>query len=78
MTTRGPVDVAAGPWLGATFGGNGLSVLPGNGDGTFGNALGAGSGVNNVLIAGDFNGDGHPDIAFAGADAFGVLLFVCE
>jgi hypothetical protein len=78
LSTSGPVDIAAAPWLGATEGGNGVSVLPGNGDGTFGKALGAGSAVSNVLIAGDFNGDGHPDIAFAGVNEFGVLFFVCE
>jgi hypothetical protein len=34
--------------------------------------------VSNVLVVGDFNGDGHPEIAFAAGDAFGVLFFVCE
>ncbi len=45
----------------------GIAVLPGNGDGTFGNAIVSGSGFNGYYIAvGDFNHDGKLDVATAG------------
>jgi hypothetical protein len=78
LTTDGPLDIAAAPTLGADYGGTGVSVFPGKGDGTFGKPLAANSPVSNTLVAGDFNGDGHPDIAFAAGDTLGVLYFVCE
>jgi len=44
-----------------------LAILPGNGDGTFGQALtnfpGAGDFPHQTLAVADFNGDGKPDIA---------------
>ncbi|MGO4884593.1 MAG: FG-GAP-like repeat-containing protein [Bryobacteraceae bacterium] len=43
-----------------------LAVLLGNGDGTFGTAVHYSAGVNPFSIAlGDFNGDGHLDVAIA-------------
>ena len=43
----------------------GLTLLPGNGDGTFGTGVPIGSAPANVtsLVAGDFNGDGRADLA---------------
>ena len=45
----------------ANSGDSGVSVLLGNGDGTFG--CGPSSGVSGFLAAGDFNGDGRTDLA---------------
>ena len=43
---------------------DGLVVLPGNGDGTFGSPIASAPGVSYTALAvGDFNGDGKPDIA---------------
>jgi hypothetical protein len=79
FSTSGPVDIAAAPIMGSYYSGDhGIAVLPGNGDGTFGEEIGVGSLGSHVLVAGDFSGDGHPDIAFATGNAFGVLFFVCE
>lgn len=77
LTTDGPLDIAAAPSLGSDYGG-GITVFPGEGDGQFGNALAANSPVTNTLVVGDFDGDAHPDIAFAAGDVLGVLFFVCE
>jgi hypothetical protein len=58
--------------------GNGtVSVLLGNGDGTFGAAAAYGAGsLPNSVVVGDFNGDGIPDLAAAnyGSDNVSVLL----
>ena len=79
LSSSGWLDIAAAPLLGSFFAGDTtVVVLPGNGDGTFGQKLGIGTLGANVLLAGDFNGDGHPDISFASGSAFGVLPFVCE
>ena len=45
--------------------GRGLTLLPGNADGTFGTGVPIGSAPANVtsLVAGDFNGDGRDDLA---------------
>src|SRR5437899_152101 len=54
-----------------------VSVLPGNGDGTFQTAALYGVGLNPQSVAvGDFNGDGKPDLAVAnaGSDTVSVLL----
>src|SRR5262249_31115550 len=43
-----------------------ISVLSGNGDGTFQAAVDHGTGFSLVsAVAGDFNGDGNPDLAVA-------------
>jgi hypothetical protein len=48
---------------------SGISVLLGNGDGTFQAAVNYGAGPNpNALAVGDFNGDGKPDLAVANPD----------
>ena len=55
----------------------GLSVLLGNGDGTFRTAVEYAVGPNpNALVAGDFNGDGRTDLAVVdeGAGRLGVLV----
>lgn len=48
-----------------------LLILPGRGDGTFG--LPSGNGLTGiaptVIVAGDFDGDGRPDLAIGGQDA---------
>ncbi len=51
---------------GGAFGGGGISVLLGNGDGTFQQAANYGVGyLNESVVIADFNGDGKPDIALA-------------
>lgn len=45
---------------------NALAVLLGNGDGTFAPAIRSVSGYATDVTAGDFNGDGKPDLALAG------------
>ena len=55
-----------------------VSVLPGNGDGTFGASIALNSGGNNPesLSVGDFNGDGQPDLVVGNNfdGTVGVLL----
>src|SRR3989440_597917 len=82
---RSPDSVAVGDFNGdgkldlavANRGSNDVSVLVGNGDGTFQAALtfAAGSGPSSVA-AGDFNGDGKLDLAVAsrGSSLVSVLL----
>src|SRR3989475_12741971 len=52
---------------------NTVSVLLGNGDGTFqpAQSFGAGSGAFSVAV-GDFNGDGRPDLAVANNCSYAV------
>jgi hypothetical protein len=63
--------------------GNGMSVLLGNGDGSFQAPglypfFGASTGgyLNSATVTGDFNGDGKPDFAFssAGSNVLAVIL----
>ena len=80
-TGRAPVSVAIGDLdgdgyldLAATnYGSDDVSVLLGNGDGTFQTAenYGAGSGPFSVAIS-DLNGDGAPDLAVANFDSESV------
>ena len=62
----------------ANQGSNNLTVLLGNGDGTFTPALSAPATGNSpvALAAGDFNGDGNPDLAVANSsdNALSILL----
>ena len=54
-----------------------MSVLLGNGDGTFQAAVNYPAGLNPFSVAvGDFNGDGKPDLAVAnyGSNTVSVLL----
>ena len=67
----GEIDIAA-----ANFSTSNVSILPGNGDGTFGlpEALSiAPMGAPVDMVAADFNGDGKPDIATVN-DAVSVFL----
>ena len=69
-------DGKTGPRRGE-LGDSTVSVLPGNGDGTFAPAPRASVGTNPVgLVVGDFNGDGKPDVATAnsGSPSATVLL----
>lgn len=71
LTNNGHMDIVT-----ANFGGT-MSVLMGNGDGTFGapTVYPAGSEPDGIAV-GDFNGDGLPDIAVAnrGDNTVGVYL----
>ena len=50
-----------------------IEVFPSNGDGTFGTAapIALGSIMVTAMVSGDFNGDGHTDLAFAGVELSG-------
>jgi len=59
----------------ANFGSTTVSVLPGNGNGTFQAAQNFGAGFSPVFVAvADFNGDGKPDLAVA--DYYGLAVSV--
>ena len=59
----------------AVAGANPISILPGNGDGTFGPALNyLGGHRPGSLAVGDFNGDGFPDLAAVNASGVIVLF----
>jgi hypothetical protein len=53
-----------------------VSVLLGNGDGTFRNALNYGGGTPTSLAVGDMNGDGKPDLAMVGGLSNSVLVLL--
>ncbi len=61
----------------ANFGSGNVSVLLGNGDGTFRAAVdyGAGSGPRSVAV-GDFNGDGKVDLAVANGGSNNVSVLI--
>ncbi len=65
----GKLDLAA-----ANFGDSSLSVLLGNGNGTFASSAVALGGEPNWVTMGDFNGDGKPDLAVTLFNLPGVVL----
>jgi len=74
----GRLDLAAVKRWGDAVEGGALSVLPGNGDGTFGPRtdydLGLGIEYDTQVIASDFNDDGAADLAVA--DDWGLQVFL--
>lgn len=70
----GKSDLAVGQ-----YGSPGLSVLMGNGDGTFGSPIdyGIGGAANlNALVVGDLNSDGKPDVVVASAEVANVVVLL--
>ena len=62
----------------ANYGGNNVSVMLGNGDGTFQAAIdqqSGGSGPHDVT-SGDLNGDGNPDLAVINGDSNNVSVLL--
>jgi FG-GAP-like repeat/FG-GAP repeat len=56
-----------------------VSVLPGNGDGTFGAEVDYPVGARPLsLVAGDFNGDGHTDLATADTSSNSISVLLGE
>src|SRR5262249_44598941 len=58
----------------AVASGSGLSVLLGNGDGTFGSSTNLGTESTGSVVIADLNGDGRPDLAAASGTGISVLL----
>jgi hypothetical protein len=69
----GHLDLAVANYGYYTFPSGNVSVLLGNGDGTFKAARSYGHGSGPVAV-GDFNGDGHPDLAEADGGSVDILL----
>jgi hypothetical protein len=68
----GKIDVAT---TGFEQGGSIVSILLGNGDGTFGAATTYALAQNPAaMVVGDFNGDGHPDLVVSGDFGTQVLM----
>jgi hypothetical protein len=57
-------------------GGSGVSLLLGNGDGTFQPPVSLAGGRHGALVTADFNGDGLPDLAFTTVTPYGALVSV--
>jgi hypothetical protein len=54
-----------------------VSILPGNGDGTFQPQSGFAAGAEPIsLAAGDFNGNGKADLAVAGKSGNAVTILI--
>jgi hypothetical protein len=68
----GKLDVATGD-LSRQTGKPDISILLGNGDGTFQPRLGFAEPAGSALVTGDFNGDGKLDLASASASAISIL-----
>ncbi|MBI3359063.1 MAG: VCBS repeat-containing protein [Nitrospirae bacterium] len=61
----------------ANFGSNDVSILLGDGTGSFGPATGFDVGLGPVSIAiGDFNGDGKPDLTTANLNSNDVSILI--
>jgi hypothetical protein len=76
----GKIDLAVATWDQTENGGTGtLTILLGNGDGTFtaapSPASAAGYGLMSV-VAGDFNGDGKPDLAVGYVDQLNINILL--
>jgi hypothetical protein len=76
FTGHGRIDTAtANSWAYA----NSISILPGNGDGTFATQLTYAATLPWAITTGDLNGDGHPDLATSSAGGtVSVLLSECR
>jgi hypothetical protein len=71
FTGDGKLDIAAANYTG------GLSIFPGNGDGTLGAMVTFGAGDDNVVLAaGDLNGDGLPDVVLDAQQINDLELFM--
>ena len=84
-TGDGPSSIAAADFNGdgkldlavANSGSNNVTILLGNGDGTFTAAASPATGMApNSIAVGDFNGDGVPDLAVANAGSSNVTILL--
>jgi hypothetical protein len=72
----GKPDLLISQFVGFDAGESFVTVLPGNGDGTFQAPISQDTGFGLIgLAVGDFNGDGKLDFATAGSPVSGVLVF---
>ena len=72
LNRDGKIDLAVADFgtAGSATDPGSLEILLGNGDGTFLPALKSAAGVNpNLIVAGDWNGDGKPDLAIGRQDS---------
>ena len=84
LAATGPVSVAVGdfngdshPDLGVANEGGYVSILLGDGSGSFTGPTDFAGGTDPVSVAvGDFNGDFHPDLAVANLDSNGVSILL--
>jgi hypothetical protein len=74
----GKLDLAVADASTPSFGPGKVSVLLGNGDGTFGSPTSFQAGIRaQAITTGDFNGDGKPDLAVAtNLDVFGSVAIL--
>lgn len=74
----GKPDLAVASWgRGGAGVGNDLSILLGNGDGTFGAASPIYTGhFELAVVVGDFNGDGHADLALSGYGSGNITILL--